>query len=114
MDLSLVQNRDRTLSIATPIRDSLFKLKGFLGTACYRDIASRLYNEFWVENSPPLTLPVVDATLHAAALAGRNVPTQLEPLMRGSTLERIATENYHRRDYQAALDFGLRGQLLKD
>ena len=114
MDLSLVQARDRILSIATPIRDSLFKLKGFLGTEYYRDIASRLSEIFWAEDSPAPTLPVIDATLHAAALSGGHVPTRLEPLMRGSTLERIATENYHRCDYPAALNYGLRGLSLKD
>jgi len=114
IDLSLVQTRDRALGISAPIRDSLFRLKGYLGTERYQKIALRLSERFWTEKAPAPTLAVIDATIHAAALSGTEVPVALDPLVRGSTLERIALESYRRGDYKAALEYGLRGKALAD
>jgi tetratricopeptide (TPR) repeat protein len=112
IDQSLVQTRDRTLGISAPIRDSLFRLKGYLGTERYQNIALRLSESFWTDEAPAPTLAVIDATIHAAALSDTEVPDRLDPLVRGSTLERISLENYRRGDYRAALEYGLRGKVL--
>lgn len=114
IDLSLVQSRDRAFEIAAPIRESVLKLKGFLGKEFYRDVASRLSTEYWSEDPGVPSLSAIDATLRAVSLSGTDTPAPLSPLIRNSNIERAALENYHQGDHLRALEYARRGQMMVD
>ncbi|MEU7783432.1 TIR domain-containing protein [Amycolatopsis sp. NPDC049159] len=114
IDLSLINIRDRAYFVSSPIKESIFRVHGFLGTDFYRDVANRMTEEYWKPGALAPPLAVIDATLHAVAMADIAEPTEVSSLVRVSTVEQAAGEYYNRADYEKALQYATRCQDMHE
>lgn len=112
IDQSLVVAFGDSYALSPPIQESVERARGYLSAVDYTRIADGLTRVFWSDENVAPSLHVVDATLHAVA---RSINPSLEKyrdLIRPSTVHRLATECYHRKQWSLALEYSRRVQQM--
>ena len=110
IDQSLVLVFGDNFSLSPPIREAVERTRGLLSKDQYSYIAEGLTNTFWSDPAVAPSLQIVDATLHAVARSNDSSLTKYNDLVRPSTLHRLATECYHKRNWEEALEYSKRVQ----
>lgn len=108
IDYSLVIASDGNYSLSRPIRESVFRIGGYLEPEFYARVLKRLTLSFWADRRAAPSVELVDATLHAAARSGSSDFRPYQDLIRPSTVHRLAQESYRRREWEAALEYAKR------
>jgi tetratricopeptide (TPR) repeat protein len=112
IDQSLVLVFGDSYALSPPIREAVERVKGYLSSEQYSRIADGLTKTFWSNEDVAPSLQVVDATLHAVARSDAPSLTKYADLVRPSTLHRLATECYHRKQWESALEYAKRVELM--
>lgn len=112
IDQSLVLIFGDSYALSPPIREAVDRVKGYLSSEQYSRIADGLTKTFWSNEDVAPSLHVVDATLHAVARSDAPSLTKYSDLVRPSTLHRLATECYHRKQWEGALEYAKRVELM--
>ncbi len=112
IDQSLVLVFGDSFALSPPIREAVDRVKGHLSSKEYSRIADGLTKTFWSNEDVAPSLQVVDATLHAVARSDAPSLSHYADLVRPSTLHRLATECYHRKQWESALEYAKRVELM--
>lgn len=112
IDQSLVLVFGDSYALSPPIREAVDRVKGYLSSKEYSRIADGLTKTFWLNDDVAPSLQVVDATLHAVARSDAPSLSQYTDLVRPSTLHRLATECYHHKQWESALEYAKRVELM--
>lgn len=112
IDQSLVLVFGDSYALSPPIREAVDRVKGYLSSEQYSRIADGLTKTFWSNEDVAPSLQIVDATLHAVARSNSPSLSKYTDLVRPSTLHRFATECYHRKQWESALEYAKRVELM--
>lgn len=112
IDLCLVVLYGDAYALSPPIKEAVERARGYLPAEEYSRIAAGLTTLFWDDNNVAPSLHVVDATLHAVARSSNRSLQRYEDLVRPSTIHRLATECYHRKQWELALEYSRRVQTM--
>ena len=112
IDQSLLQVFDDSYAISSPIREAVQRVKGNLSKEQYSRIADKLTKAFWANEDAAPSLCIVDATLHAVARSENTSLANYDDLVRPSTIHRLAIESYHRREWESALEYAKRVEIM--
>ena len=99
-------------ALSPPIKEAVERARGYLSADQYSRIAAGLTRLFWDDDNVAPSLHVVDATLHAVARSNNRSLNRYEDLVRPSTIHRLATECYHRKQWELALEYSRRVQKM--
>jgi hypothetical protein len=109
IDLSLVVVAGAEYSVSPPISDAVVRARGLLDPGWYVDLLPRLHATFWQDPAAAPTVPLIDLTLRALLRSGTN-SSQYDDVLRVSTIHDIASESYHRGDWDDAVGFASRAE----
>lgn len=102
VDCHLVEPVSQGLTIARPIRDAVGRTKGLLQAADFAKIAKALCSHYWEDDSGPINVDILSATIHAVTRAGAEIPENIKNLVLPSSLHSAAESAYHSKDWVAA------------
>lgn len=112
IDNSLIVLIGENYGVSLPIRDAIYRAKGDIDSVIYKEILERLTKTFWNDPNAAPSLEIVDATLHAVARSGSTKFEPYQDLVRVSVVHRLAQECYHRKQWNQALEYAQRGELM--
>lgn len=107
IDLCLIVVYDGVYSLSSPIKNSITRLWGLRESINYDDIAIRLSREYWKDENIAPSILVIDATIHAAVMAKKDISVYGN-FVSASTLLRFATDFYRQKKWSLALDYSSR------
>jgi tetratricopeptide (TPR) repeat protein len=108
IDHSVIVRYIDVLSLAAPMRDSVYREFGIITPAEYGVFAQRLKSIYWKDPTLVPSLDAIDATLYTAARANAKELEEFADIVVPSMLLKIASAAYHERDWKAARDFAQR------
>lgn len=108
IDHSVIVRYTDTLSLAAPMRDSVYREFGVISPNEYSILAQRLKDKYWKSPSALPSLDAVDATLYTVARGRVRELEEFADIILPSTLLKVATTAYHDRDWKVARDFAQR------
>ena len=108
IDHSVIVRYIDVLSLAAPMRDSVYREFGIITPAEYGVFAQRLKSIYWKDPTLVPSLDAIDATLYTAARASAKELEEFADIVVPSMLLKIASAAYHERDWKAARDFAQR------
>lgn len=109
IDMSLVTVYDDMYAVSAPIRNAVVRVFGFVERQTYEEIVRRIASSYWQGDDAAPSVDVVDATLHALARSGQHDFAPFQDIVRGSVVERLAVECYHRQEWQLSFEYARRG-----
>jgi TIR domain len=112
LDLNLLEHHENEYSVSGPIQTAVRRSERGLGRQWYERAFGRLEAEFWSDTHSFPPISVVDATLRAALRVGLKRSEGYGALVRPSLLVNAADEMYHRKEYERALEYVERAQLM--
>lgn len=112
IDLNLVIMIEDNYTITPPIRDAIFRVKGFLEKDFFERVAKDFTNVFWKDKRIAPSIEIIDATLNAIARSGSTDFAPYQELVRVSTIHRLAEELYHEGEWEQALFYAQRAELI--
>jgi tetratricopeptide (TPR) repeat protein len=108
IDHSVIVRYSDMLSLAAPMRDSVYREFGIITPAEYGVFAQRLKSLYWKDPTLVPSLDAIDATLYTAARANAKELEEFADIIVPSMLLKIASAAYHEKDWKAARDFAQR------
>jgi tetratricopeptide (TPR) repeat protein len=108
IDHSVIVRYIDTLSLAAPMRNSVYREFGIITPAEYSMFAQRLKSLYWKDPAMVPSLDAIDATLYTAARASAKELEEFADIIVPSMLLKIANAAYHEKDWTAARDFAQR------
>ncbi len=107
IDHSLVVHAGDRYSLASPIRETVYRTFGLLSSAEFSQMAAKLKAKYWAvpEAVPPLD--AIDATIYTLARGGVEL-SEFADIILPSTLLKIANDAYNQRQWSLAKDFSER------
>ena len=112
IDLCVVVPIDNNYVISGPLRTAVHRSRsGNLTQDEYVKIKEAMTSAFWKDNTP-LTIEIVDATLHAVARSGETDLDNYKSLIRFSTILHLANESYNYKEWEKALAYSERAISL--
>jgi tetratricopeptide (TPR) repeat protein len=108
IDHSVIVRYIDTLSLAAPMRNSVYREFGLITPAEFSVFAQRLKSLYWKDPTTVPSLDAIDATLYTAARASAKELEEFADIVVPSMLLKIATAAYHEKDWKAARDFAQR------
>jgi len=108
IDHSVIVRYTDVLSLAAPMRDSVYRQFGIFSPGEYSVFAQRLRGQYWKDPALVPSLDAIDATLYTAARANTPELSDFADIMIPSMLLKIANAAYHEKDWKAARDFAQR------
>jgi tetratricopeptide (TPR) repeat protein len=112
IDRNLVESIDDEYTITAPIRTAV--VRGFerLDNDWYQGAFKRFEETYWADDNVAPPISVVDATLRTALRIGRHGIDNYGDIVRPSLLVRGAEEMYHNRQYDLALEYAERAEVM--
>ena len=111
VDLSLLLVLDNSYGLSPPISEAVVRARGLLSAQWYSELLHKLQTKYWLDDDILPPLAVIDLTLKAALRSGGGT-REYGDLLRVSSIHDVATESYHRRDWEAAVAFGLQAEAI--
>ena len=108
IDHSVIVRYTDVLSLAAPMRDSVYRQFGIFSPAEYSEFAQRLKGQYWKDPTLVPSLDAIDATLYTAARASSRELSDFADIIVPSMLLKIANAAYHEKGWEAARDFAQR------
>jgi tetratricopeptide (TPR) repeat protein len=108
IDHSVIVRYADVLSLAAPMRDSVYREFGIFSPAEYLSFAQRLKSQYWKNPNQVPSLEAIDATLYTTARAGAREQDAFSDIIVPSMLLKVANAAYHDRDWKTARDFAKR------
>jgi len=108
IDHSVIVRYAEALSLAAPMRDSVYRQFGIIAPAEYNVFAQRLRNHYWKDPNAIPPLDAVDASMYTAGRAHAKELEDFTDIIVPSMLLKIASAAYHDKDWKAARDFAQR------
>ena len=108
IDHSVIVRYSDALSLAAPMRHSVYREFGIILPNEYSLFAQRLKGRYWEDPDNVPSLDAIDATLYTTARASGNEFGDFADLVVPSMLLKVATAAYHEKDWKAARDFAQR------
>ena len=112
LDLNLLEHHENEYAVSGPIQMAVRRSERSLGRQWYERAFARFETQFWSDEHSFPPISVVDATLRAALRVGLKRSEGFGALVRPSLLVNAADELYHRKDYQRALEYVERANLM--
>jgi tetratricopeptide (TPR) repeat protein len=108
IDHSVIIRYPDTLSLASPMRDAVYREFGVITPAEYAVFAQRLKGRYWRDPALVPSLDAIDATLYTTARTHGKEFEEFADIVVPSMLLKVATAAYHEKDWKAARDFAQR------
>ena len=108
IDHSVIVRYADVLSLAAPMRSSVYREFGIFSPSEYSVFVQRLKGQYWKNPDRVPSLDAIDATLYTAARAGAKEHAAFADIVIPSMLLKIANAAYHDKDWKAARDFAKR------
>lgn len=108
IDQSMVIHTDGRYSLASPLRDTIFRAYGFISPEEFARMAQTLRAKYWADPNQIPSLDAIDATIYSLARGGHSELSEFADITLPSTLMKVANEAYNERQWQVAKDFAER------
>jgi tetratricopeptide (TPR) repeat protein len=108
IDQSLVVHSGGKYSLASPIRDAVYRAFGLIPADLFSQMAQSLRDKYWKDKAVIPPIDAIDATIYTFARGGGHDLSEFADVILPSTLLKIATQTYNGRQWPVARDFAIR------